>query len=102
MNFMAGNIIVKEDLLTNEKYKFIFSVERVNQLVLEGFPFREAYKIVGEEIESGKFGFEGTVKHTHEGSIGNLKNDAIKAELEKVIKSFSFDKIRASFDKLLS
>ena len=102
MNYMTGNIIVKADLLTDEKYKFIFSVERVNQLVLEGVPFRDAYKIVGEEIESGKFKFEGKVNHSHEGSIGNLKNEDIKNEMHRVIKGFAFDKIKLAFQKLLT
>jgi argininosuccinate lyase len=102
MNYMAGNIIVKEDLLTDEKYKYIFSVERVNQLVLQGIPFREAYKIIGEEIESGNFKFEGNIDHSHEGSLGNLKNQAIASEMEKVVKGFAFEKIKDAYAKLLA
>lgn len=102
MNFMAGNIIVKDNLLTDDKYKYIFSVERVNQLVLEGVPFREAYKKVGEEINSGNFRFMGNVNHTHEGSIGNLNNPEIKEKMEEVVRGFAFEKVKSAFDSLLS
>jgi argininosuccinate lyase len=77
---MLQQIRVKENILANEKYKYIFSVEKVNDLVKQGVPFREAYKIVGEEINSGTFEFHGEISHTHEGSIGNLMNAEIKQE----------------------
>ncbi|HYG39639.1 MAG TPA: argininosuccinate lyase [Cytophagales bacterium] len=102
MNYMAGKIIVKEDLLTSDKYKYIFSVERVNQLVLQGVPFREAYKIVGEEINSGNFKFEGKVNHTHEGSLGNLNNQQVNEKMKEVVKGFAFEKVKSAVDKLLS
>jgi argininosuccinate lyase len=77
---MLKQINVQDAILENEKYKPIFSVEKVNELVKNGFPFREAYKLVGNEILSGKFEFSGALNHTHEGSIGNLQNDMIREE----------------------
>ena len=54
-NYMLQHISVNADLIKQEKYQYLFSVERVNELVLSGIPFRDAYKQVGAEIESGKF-----------------------------------------------
>lgn len=82
---------VKNDILSAEKYKYIFSVEAVNELVKKGIPFRDAYKQVGNDIEEGTFSFDANTKlnHTHEGSIGNLCNDKIVAEMKKVLEKFS-------------
>jgi argininosuccinate lyase len=87
---MISNISFREDILKEEKYRYIFSVEAVNELVNQGVPFREAYKKVGDEIAQGKFNFDFSkgLKHTHEGSIGNLCNDKIVAAMDKAIKGF--------------
>jgi argininosuccinate lyase len=81
--FMVKQIIVKDDLLKDAKYIHIFSVERANNLVLKGIPFREAYQIVGGEIEEGTFTAPEKINHIHEGSIGNLCNELIKAQMGK-------------------
>ncbi len=70
--YMLQNISIKNDILNDKKYAYLFSVEVVNDLALKGVPFREAYKIVGETIENGTFEPNTQVNHTHEGSIGNL------------------------------
>jgi argininosuccinate lyase len=80
--FMLQHIKVKDDILKDEKYKDLFSVEVVNKEVLSGTPFREAYKKVGNTIEKGNFKPSTKVDHTHEGSIGNLCNDSIKKEMK--------------------
>jgi argininosuccinate lyase len=87
---MLENMEVKENILSDEKYKYLFSVEAVNALVNKGIPFREAYQQVGNEIEKGTFAFEAAqaLHHTHEGSIGNLCNDAIKKEMDRVLAKF--------------
>jgi argininosuccinate lyase len=87
---MISNITITGGILNDEKYRYLFSVEAVNDLVNKGVPFREAYKTVGEQIEKGqfKYDFSKGLNHTHEGSIGNLKNDAIVNEMEKVLKKF--------------
>lgn len=94
-HLMISNISVKSDILKDEKYKFLFSVEEVNKLVLSGIPFRDAYKKVGFDIEAGKYNPSVSVNHTHEGSIGNLSNESIVRMFNKVIESFNFDRIAA-------
>ena len=102
---MASHMIsqtkVNDGLLKDEKYKYIFSVEEVNKMVLEGVPFRDAYKKVGLDIEAGKFAPNGSVNHTHEGSIGNLMNDRIKAAMDEVVGSFPFARVRIAEEDLL-
>lgn len=87
---MLSNIIVKENILEDEKYRYLFTVEAVNELVNQGISFREAYKKVGEQVENGQFFFDQNkpLQHTHEGSINNLCNGEIKALLEKVLHKF--------------
>lgn len=89
---MISNIAVKENILADEKYKFLFSVEEVNRLVLSGVPFRDAYKQVGMAIEQGNYHPATTVQHTHEGSIGNLRLDALQATMDKTLAAFAFDR----------
>jgi argininosuccinate lyase len=88
---MLSQIQVKENILEDEQYRSIFSVEAVNELVNQGVSFREAYKQVGNQIEAGAFAFDHKKKllHTHEGSIHNLSNDKIREEMLKVLEKFS-------------
>jgi argininosuccinate lyase len=88
---MLSNIEIKDNILADEKYKYLFSVEAVNELVNKGIPFREAYQQVGNQIEKGEFYFDysKSLHHTHEGSIGNLQNDAIKNLMKEVLQKFS-------------
>jgi argininosuccinate lyase len=99
---MLSNIEIKPELLSDEKYKFIFSVEEVNKLVNEGMPFRDAYKQVGRDIEAGNFKYNTNIHHTHEGSIGNLHNPEIQGQYQKVRNSFPFEFVQDSLRKLLS
>jgi argininosuccinate lyase len=99
---MLSNISVKENILEDEKYTFLFSVEEVNKLVLGGMPFRDAYKKVGFDIEQGKYNPETTVNHTHEGSIGNLQLDQIHAMMKDVLSQFHFEKTQVAINKLLA
>jgi len=98
---MISNIIVNENLLEDEKYKFLFSVEEVNRLVLEGTPFRDAYKIVGKTIKDGSFTHSRPINHTHEGSIGNLCNREIIEKMERGISSFEYHKVEKAYQILL-
>ena len=100
-HLMLSNIKVKDNILDDDKYKFLFSVEEVNKLVLSGLPFRDAYKKVGMDIEAGKYHPETNVNHTHEGSIGNLNLKDIERLMTNVVKSFEFEKIQRSIDDLL-
>jgi argininosuccinate lyase len=87
---MLDHIEVRDNILEEEKYRYLFSVEAVNQLVNQGIPFREAYRQVGNAIDKGEFQFDfrQQLHHTHAGSIGNLSNDRIRAEMEKVLQKF--------------
>ncbi|RRN76436.1 argininosuccinate lyase, partial [Pseudoxanthomonas sp. SGD-10] len=98
---MLKNIKIKDNILEDEKYTYLFSVEVVNNLVLEGLPFREAYKKVGLDIEAGKFETDRKVNHTHEGSIGNLNLKEVTAMMDSLQAQFKFDKISQSIQALL-
>jgi argininosuccinate lyase len=100
--FMMTNLEVEKDLLEDKKYDLLFSVENVNQMVVEGTPFRDAYKKIGFEINEGNFTPNRSLNHTLEGSIGNLCNDEIAAEMDELIASFGFEKVENAFEKLLN
>lgn len=99
--FMLEHVKVKQNLLDDPKYDLLFSVERVNELVIAGVPFRDAYKQVGAEIGDGTYIAPRELKHNHEGSIGNLQTDAIRARMGREIEAFEYDKITAAFEALL-
>ena len=91
MQLMLSELKVKEGVLQEPKYSYLFSVEKVNELVNQGIPFRDAYKQVGSMIEKGDFSFDLSkgLHHTHEGSIGNLCNAEIEIEMSKQIEKFN-------------
>ncbi len=98
---MIKNIEVKKDILQDEKYKYLFSVEEMNKLVLQGIPLRDAYKKIGIDIENNTFQYIAHLNHTHEGSIGNLQNSAIEEMMNKIISGFNFNKVSEALQKLL-
>ena len=100
-SYMLQNMSIKEGIVADEKYKYLFSVETVNNLVLSGVPFRDAYKIVGKDIDSGNFTPDMEVKHTHEGSLGNLCNDEIQGKMKQVWKGFKFGKAEKAIRALV-
>lgn len=87
-DFMLHHIEVKDDILKDPKYKYCFSVEAVHKEVLEGLPFRDAYRKIGEAIEKGDFSADTELHHTHLGSIGNLATQKIKENFDKVYQAF--------------
>jgi len=99
--FMLQNVSVNTDILNDPKYAYLFSVEEVNRMVLEGTPFRDAYKQVGLAIEKGQFNPDKTVNHTHEGSIGNLMNAQITEAMNKVVGQFKFDVVDKAVSELV-
>jgi argininosuccinate lyase len=99
--FMMDKLKVNKDILADDRYKYLFSVEVVDKLVLEGTPFRDAYKIVGKDINEGRFTPAKEVKHTHEGSIGNLCNDKIARKMDKALLGFNFQQIQKSIEELI-
>lgn len=90
---MLSNISIKDNILDDEKYRYLFSVEAVNELVNKGVSFRDAYRQVGNDIDNGAFHFDykKQLHHTHEGSIGNLCNKGIEEQMRKVLRKFESD-----------
>ena len=87
-DFMLDHIRVKEDIVSDPRYDYLFTVEEVNRLVLAGMPFREAYKKVGHEVMEGTYKPVREVHHTHAGSIGNLCNDRIRMKFQQIADRF--------------
>ena len=81
-------ITVATDLMSRPIYEQAFCVEEVNRLVAAGVPFRDAYRQVGAAVQDGSFHFSGELHHTHEGSIGQLCNDAIRARFQQLLAAF--------------
>lgn len=100
--FMFKHIEVKNNILEDPKYKYLFSVEVVNKMVLSGTPFRDAYKQVGLDIEQGSFNPAKEVHHTHEGSIGNLNTAEIKAHMQNLVKQFNFEQANQAIQHLVA
>lgn len=101
-NLMLSSIAVKEQIMDAEMYTYAFSVEEVNNLVLQGIPFRDAYKQVGQAIEEGKFKVRpSALQHTHEGSMGNLCNDAIAGMMDNALQAFHFNKAIDAIEELV-
>ncbi|MEA4949657.1 MAG: lyase family protein, partial [Petrimonas sp.] len=84
--FMLSHVSVNNHILDDEKYRYLFTVEKVNELVLQGIPFREAYQQIGHEVQEGTFTFESTLHHTHAGSMGNLCTEEIRTKMKNVMK----------------
>lgn len=102
LELMISAIQIQQGLLQDDKYKYLFSVEAVNELVNQGVPFRDAYRQIGEAIEKGTYKPPTTLQHTHEGSIGNLCNAQINTQMEEVLKGFPFSEVNKVIDQLLS
>lgn len=98
---MLSHMEIKKNILADEKYKYLFSVEEVNKLVNAGMPFRDAYKKVGLDIEAGNFKYDTSLLHTHEGSIGNLCTLEIKNQMQKIVASFPFATVQEALQNLL-
>lgn len=99
--YMLSQVKVKDGLLDDEKYDVLFSVDAVNNLVVEGKPFRDAYKIVGGEIAEGKFKRPVQLNYQHLGSIGNLANEKIAELMEQKMASFNFEKVSTALESLV-
>jgi argininosuccinate lyase len=99
--FMLENMEVKSNLLDEDRYDLLFSVERVNELVMQGVPFRDAYRQVGKEIGEGSYSAPRELKHTHEGSIGNLNLPEITQRMNNELSRFEFDKVNKAVENLL-
>jgi len=101
-SFAISNIKVNENIMDDNRYENIYSVEEVNRKVLLGVPFRDAYRQVGESIKKGTFQPDKNVCHTHEGSIGNLCLPEIREKMEVILINFNFGKVEKAFEQLIS
>ena len=100
---MIEGMKVRDVARLDPRYAAMYSVEEVNRRVLDGTPFRDAYRQVGLEVEAGTFDAESAaagMHHTHLGSIGNLSNDRILTMLDAVVGEFDFS-YHEAVDKLL-
>ena len=100
--FALPGISVTEGLMNNPLYAQAFCVEEVNRLVEAGVPFRDAYKQVGKAVQDGTFHFEGELKHTHAGSIGNLCSEEIRLKFQSRLSAFPFERVNAQLASLLN
>ena len=99
--FMVTHLQVKPDLLEDRKFDLLFSVENVNREVVEGVPFRDAYRNVGNAIENGTFVPLRSLNHTLLGSIGNPANEEIRQAMERIVTGFNFEKTHEAYARLL-
>ena len=99
--FAIDNMTVNTNVMADERYKYAYSVEDVNKLVMLGVPFRDAYKQVGSEINSGTYEPSREVNHTHAGSIGNLCLDEIAEKMVVVVEGYDFERIEKVYSELL-
>jgi argininosuccinate lyase len=99
--FILNKLIINPSILKDEKYKYLFTVEEVNKEVLKGTSFRDAYLKIAKAVENGTYKPSGKLRHTHEGSLGNLCNDRIKERMNQIIGSFNFKKIEKALVELL-
>lgn len=96
-----GKLIIHQDILKSPDYDCIFTVERLNEYVQQGISFRDAYKMVAGEVESGNFQPEKEINHSHLGSIGNLANHQIRDKFMLIAGEFDEDKVNKAISKLL-
>lgn len=101
LQLMFSNITISNTILDSPMYNYLFSVDEVNRLTLEGMPFRDAYKKIGLDIKNGNFNPDKTAHHTHEGSIGNLCNDKIKDKCNAILHQFNFEHVTNTLNSLL-
>ncbi len=101
LDYALQHISVNEDILEDERYRYLFTVERVNEKVLAGKPFRDAYQEVGREIADNTYEPPTEINHTHEGSIGNLQSEAIAEKFQGVLQQFNFDQAQRAIEKLV-
>jgi argininosuccinate lyase len=98
--FVLPQLKIHHNLLDDPKYAYLFTVEKVNELVLEGVPFRDAYKQVGEMVEKNEFVPGNKISHVHEGSIGQLCNKEIFQKWKMIKDRFPFGKIEEKYNVL--
>lgn len=100
--FSVEHIEVKRNLLQHPQYTYLYTVEAVNELVMQGVPFREAYQQVGKAVEDGTYQYKGSIQHTHEGSIGNLCTAQIQQKLNQHYTNINYQQVEQAIQRLLN
>lgn len=101
MHLMMSNISVRKDILKDENFWYLFTVEEMNKLANQGMPLRDAYREIGKRVAENTFEPTGEVHHTHEGSIGNLHNKEIEILMNKAFEAYNFESVHAAITELL-
>jgi argininosuccinate lyase len=101
MALMLEQINIKENIIQDEKYKYLFTVDEINHKVTQGVPFRDAYQEIARQIDDNTYQPGKSLQHTLEGSIGNLCNKEIKEKWDKTMKQFDFESIEIKLKKLV-
>jgi len=83
LNYAIKQVIVKDVNLNDDKYKYLFTVDSINNLVVDGMSFRESYQHIGAQVQIGTYKPDRSKQHTHIGSIHNLCLDKIRAKFPK-------------------
>ncbi len=99
--FAIDNMTVNTNIMADDRYKYVYSVEDVNKLVMQGVPFRDAYKQVGSQINAGTYEPTREVNHSHAGSVGNLCLDEIAEKMIAVVEGYDFEQIDVAYKELL-
>ena len=100
-HFALSQISIKEKILDDPQYDYLYTVDALNELIKGGMSFRDAYKKIGKQVEEKKFKRPQKLDYTHEGSIGNLANEKIVAAMEEQLKAFKFKKWQDALNNLL-
>ena len=100
-SLMLSNIEINKDILADEKYKYLFTVEEVNKLVLQGIPFRDAYKIIGRQVEDDSFIPPPLEEVERRLGADNLMNDKISANMKTAVENFQFEKYHQAIGRLI-
>ena len=82
-NHSIKKIIINKNIIDNPKYDYLFTVDSLNKWVMQGVPFRDAYRKMKLEIKNKNYIPNKKLKHTHIGSIGNLNLNDIKMKMKK-------------------
>lgn len=105
--FMAETVLkemkLNPDILDDKRYRYLFTVEDVNDMVAAGIPFREAYRAIGMKVQAGDYVSDTHRKlhHTHEGSLGNLCLEEIRAKFNRHKSGWDIGRIRTAEEDLM-
>jgi len=101
VEYTLPRLKINKNIIDDQKYEYLLTVDAVNELVKEGIPFRDAYRQVGQKIENGHFEKPAELQHSHEGSLGNLKIEQIRVQVKTLAQNNPYRKIQNILSRLL-